>query len=47
MKTVIAKNITDSDISSGDLSGLIIPASGTYNLSDHFEFDRLVDALDL
>lgn len=47
MKTVIAKNITASGINIDDLSGVTIPASGTRNLSDQFEFYRLVTAEDL
>ena len=46
-KIVIAKNTTASGISLGDLSGATIPASGTRNLSEQFEFSRIANALDL
>ena len=46
-KIVIAKNTTASGISLGDLSGATIPASGTRNLSEQFEFTRIANALDL
>lgn len=44
---IILKNVTDSDITIPDLSGLTIPASGTSDVTEIFPFHRLVMSEDI